>query len=157
MNSIRNPLSKDIPALVQIWHDGWHEAHARHVPKELVDERTWEDFDRRLGAMLDQTRVIGPLGKPIGFCTVRQDELMHLFVSPDARGTDTATNLLGDGENRLKGYGVRAAWLACIIGNDRAAHFYEREGWKRTGEMEYCAETLQGTFRLNEWKYEKRL
>jgi hypothetical protein len=43
------------------------------------------------------------------------------------------------------------------IGNDRAARFYEKQGWKRTGVMINHAETASGTFPLETWRYEKKL
>lgn len=154
MRTIRNPVSDDLSCLCRIWHDGWHEAHAAHVPNDLVEARNMTDFDRRLRAMLEETRVIGPISAPIGFCTLRADELMHLFVSPEVRGTGAALALLENGEARLKQRGIKMAWLACVIGNERAAHFYEREGWKRKGLIEYSAETARGAITLQEWRYE---
>lgn len=154
---IRDAVAADLPGLGALWHDGWHEAHARHVAEELMRARTPEDFDRRLRAMLQQTRVAGSPDDPVGFCTIREDELMHLFVAPGVRGTGTATALLHDGEARLRRCGFRVAWLACIIGNDRAARFYEREHWVRKAVMTYLAETGATRFPLDEWRYEKAL
>lgn len=156
-NRIRDAVLNDVPTLVSIWHDGWHEAHAAFVSEDLVRVRTVEDFARRLKAMLPETKVAGTPGKPLGFCSIREDELMHLFVSPEARGSGAATALLRDGEARLRSRGTRVAWLACIIGNLRAARFYEREHWRRTNTMTYLAETPTGRFALDEWRYEKEL
>ena len=30
--------------LTSVWYEGWHEAHARIVPTELTQLRTWESF-----------------------------------------------------------------------------------------------------------------
>lgn len=154
---IRDPIAADLPTLGALWHDGWHEAHAPHVAEALTRTRTLEDFDRRLRAMLKETRVAGAPGNPLGFCTLRDDELMHLFVSPGARGSGMATALLKDGEARLQERGVQLAWLACIIGNNRTARFYERENWIRKYVMTYLEETCTGRFPLEKWRYEKVL
>jgi RimJ/RimL family protein N-acetyltransferase len=53
--------------------------------------------------------------------------------------------------------GVETAWLACAIGNERAARFYEKCGWRRTGNMINYAETANGAFPLEVWRYEKVL
>jgi hypothetical protein len=53
--------------------------------------------------------------------------------------------------------GVWVAWLACAIGNERAARFYEKRGWMRAGNMINELETPGGRFRLKVWRYEKRL
>ena len=53
--------------------------------------------------------------------------------------------------------GVETAWLACAIGNERAARFYEKCGWRRIGTMTNEAETSERTFLLEAWRYEKTL
>jgi hypothetical protein len=53
--------------------------------------------------------------------------------------------------------GVWVAWLACAIGNERAARFYEKRGWRRAGNMINELETADGIFPLEVWRYEKRL
>jgi RimJ/RimL family protein N-acetyltransferase len=65
--------------------------------------------------------------------------------------------LLADAEARLSELGVETAWLACAIGNARAARFYEKCGWRRAGTMINHAETSSGTFPLEVWRYEKLL
>jgi ribosomal protein S18 acetylase RimI-like enzyme len=88
---------------------------------------------------------------------VRDDELYQLFVSADAHGSGVAAALMADAEARLAESGVATAWLACAIGNDRAARFYEKCGWHRAGIMVNHAETSGGTFPLEVWRYEKAL
>lgn len=143
--------------LSTIWYDGWHEAHARIVPAELTRVRTLESLRDRLRAALPSARVVGPPGEPVGFCIVRGDELYQLYVSAGSRGSGVAAALTADAEARLAENGVETAWLACAIGNDRAARFYERYGWRRAGTMVYEAETSSGTLPLNVWRYEKIL
>jgi hypothetical protein len=58
---------------------------------------------------------------------------------------------------RLANAGVTTAWLACAIGNDRAARFYEKHGWHRAGTTINFAETSAGVFRLEVWRYEKSI
>ena len=70
---------------------------------------------------------------------------------------DQAIALLRDAEARLAESGVEVAWLACAIGNDRAARFYEKCGWRRTATVVYHAEAPGGSFPIEVWRYEKRL
>ncbi|HYO45285.1 MAG TPA: GNAT family N-acetyltransferase, partial [Gemmatimonadota bacterium] len=95
--------------------------------------------------------------EPAGFCAIKGDELYQLFVSAKARGSGVAAVLLADGETRLAESGVEVAWLACAIGNERAARFYEKWGWHRVGIMVDELETPSGIFPLEVWRYEKRL
>jgi GNAT superfamily N-acetyltransferase len=157
MAAIRGALPTELDQLATIWHDGWHEAHAHLMPDELTRLRTFESFRDRLRAALAELRVAGPSGEPVGFCLIKGDELYQLFVSASGRGTGAAAALVGDAEVRLAGRGVQRAWLACAIGNDRAARFYEKCGWTRVGTMINEAETSRGPFSLEVWRYEKQL
>lgn len=107
--------------------------------------------------MLAETRVAGPAGLPVGFSSTKADELYQLFVSPDARGTGVASVLLSDAEAILRNRGTETAWLSCVIGNNRAAHFYEKNGWSNVGTMIDQVETLEERFPVELWRYEKRL
>jgi ribosomal protein S18 acetylase RimI-like enzyme len=154
---VRAAEEAEIGHLARIWYDGWHDAHARIVPAELTGLRTLESFRDRLEAALPDVRVVGPSGEPVGFCMVRGDELYQLFVSAQSRGSGAAAALIADAEARLSEEGVETAWLACAIGNERAAKFYEKYGWRRAGTMVNHAETSNGTFPLEVWRYEKSL
>ncbi|MGH7564570.1 MAG: GNAT family N-acetyltransferase [Gemmatimonadota bacterium] len=81
----------------------------------------------------------------------------QLFVSTQARGTGVAAALVADAEARLSERGVETAWLACAIGNERAARFYKKCGWRRVGTMVSRLETPEGEFPLEVWRYEKSL
>jgi GNAT superfamily N-acetyltransferase len=154
---VRQAQEAEIDHLARLWHDGWQDAHARIVPAALARHRTLESFRRRLGEQLAQTRVAGPVGRAAGFCMIKRDELHQLYVSKEARGTGIAAALLVDGEVRIAAAGVATSWLACAIGNDRAARFYEKSGWIRAGPMINELPTPDGIFRLEVWRYEKRL
>ena len=154
---IRTAQPEDVDELATIWHQTWHEAHAHLVPRELTELRTRESLRARLVAALPSVRVVGAIGAPLGFCIVKNDELYQLFVSRAARGSGAAAALLADGEALLAARRVHTAWLACALGNDRAARFYEKHGWRRVGTMVNYAETSNGAFPLEVWRYEKTL
>ncbi len=154
---VRAAEEGEIDHLATIWYDGWQDAHAQIVPTELSRLRTLESFRSRLQAALPNVRVIGPIGAPVGFCIVKGDELYQLFVTAQARGAGIAAVLIADAEARLSANGVETAWLSCAIGNERAARFYEKCGWRRAGTVVDHLETLNGTFPLEVWRYEKAL
>jgi ribosomal protein S18 acetylase RimI-like enzyme len=153
----RDALADDIEPLAQLWLDGWRDAHADILPVELARLRTLDSFRERLVAGLADTRVIGPRAAPVGFTMLKGDELYQVYVSKAARGTGVAATLVADAERRLAARGVATAWLACAIGNERAARFYEKQGWRRIGTVVNVAETSQGGFSLDVWRYEKAL
>jgi GNAT superfamily N-acetyltransferase len=154
---VRPADAAEIDHLARLWHDGWHQAHAPLVPQELTRLRTPASFRERLQAAFPNVHVTGPLGAPIGFYVLKDDELSQLFVSPEAHGSGAAAALMADAEARLAKHGVETAWLACAIGNDRAARFYEKSGWRLASTEVNLAETSSGPFPVEVWRYEKRL
>jgi ribosomal protein S18 acetylase RimI-like enzyme len=155
--NVRDAEESEVDQLARIWYDGWQDAHARIVPAELAAVRTLESFTQRLRAALSSVRVAGPAGAAVGFSMLKGDELYQLFVSAQARGAGVAAALIDDAEARLAASGVGTAWLACAIGNERAARFYEKRGWRRVGTMMNQLDTDGGVFALEVWRYEKSL
>jgi GNAT superfamily N-acetyltransferase len=154
---VRNAHQEELDALAKVWHESWNDAHAAIVPAELTRLRTLESFREGLQAALHSVRVVGPRGAPLGFYLLKDDELYLLFVTASARATGVAATLMADAEAQLARAGVETAWLACAVGNERAAKFYEKCGWRRTGtfinELEAPADKIQ----VEVWRYEKSL
>lgn len=154
---LRSAHETELEQLARLWYDGWQDAHAAILPADLARLRTLESFRQRLADALPTIRVAGPPGHPQGFCMLKHDELYQLYVSSEARGSGIAARLIKDAESRLRAAGVRTAWLACAIGNERAARFYEKHGWRRAGIMVNRLETIGGEYLLEVWRYEKAL
>jgi len=153
----RSARDSEVDALAHLWYAGWQDTHAAILPVELARLRTLDSFRDRLSANIRNVRVAGSSSQPLGFCMLKADELYQLYVAPAARGSGIAAVLLNDGEAWLKSRGVQTAWLACAIGNDRAARFYQKNGWNRVGNMLLQVETTDGDFPLEVWRYEKDL
>jgi GNAT superfamily N-acetyltransferase len=154
---VRTAGREELDRLAEIWFEGWHDAHAEIVSERLVQARTLPRFKARLQAGLAHTRVAGPAGAAVGFYILKDDEVYQFFVAAESRGTGVAAALMADAEMRLRENGVQTAWLTCAIGNERAARFYEKNGWHRTGTMIENLELPDGVFPLEVWRYEKSL
>lgn len=154
---VRDAVTDDIAALSEIWHAGWHDAHAVLVPEDLVAMRTSAEFVTRVGAELHAIRVVGPIGAPIGFCMRREAELYQVYVAPEGRGMGVAARLLSDFEAAVVASKATRAWLACAIGNTRAARFYEKHGWELAGEDDVELAGVDAPYPLTVWIYEKAL
>lgn len=154
---VRTANVDELDALAHVWHDAWRDAHAELVDEAFARSRTVESFRERLPDLLPDLRTVGDPNKPLGLAVIRDDELYQLFVARDARGTGVAKLLIEDAEKRLAANGVRTAWLACAVGNDRAARFYEKSGWHLA--RTYVAEIPidDRSFNLDVWRYEKTL
>jgi putative acetyltransferase len=145
---IRPAQPKDHDALTIIWNDGWHESHADHVPEALRAHRTYDSFHIRLKDMLETTLVTGPVGAPIGFCAIKNNEIYQMYVSPAARGTGAAAALISAGCDIIKSAGHAQARLDVIAENPRARAFYEKMGWQSQGMQSVDLDTLEGPFPL---------
>jgi GNAT superfamily N-acetyltransferase len=150
-----DPSETDV--LTRLWYDGWQDAHAKILPAALARARTFESFAERMAAEISAVRVIGPQGAPLGFAMLKGDELYQFYVASKARGGGIAAALIADAEAQLSERGVETAWLACGIGNARAARFYEKSGWHLARTMVSRLDTADGPFDLEVWRYEKHL
>jgi len=153
----RPAAESDVERLAQIWFEGWHSAHAAIVPEALTRLRTLESFGDRIREHLPDIRVLVVNRGLAGFAMVRGDEVYQFYVDAPARGSGAAAVLMADVEASLASRGVRVAWLACAIGNERAARFYEKCGWRRVSTVVNDADTAAGPFPIRVWRYEKTL
>ncbi len=145
---IRRVSDADVEPLTRLWHAGWVEAHAAHVPADFLRLRSFASFEERLRAFGDTARTAGDPGQPLGLCVVDGDELDQLYVAPKARGGGLAARLLTDGEARIKADGFDEARLLCLPENERAARFYTRHGWISRGVSDEFLETSDGPYLL---------
>lgn len=155
---VRSADPSEVNRLARIWYDGWQDAHANILPEELRRVRTLEAFEQRLHENLANTRVVGPIGAPRGLCMMKGDEFNQLYVAAEARGTGVAQALIADAEQRLAATGAPLIWLACAIGNHRAARFYEKSGWRNIGVRTVHHDMPDGSqLALEIWRFEKAL
>ncbi len=74
--------------------------------------------------------------QPIGHATVRENELVHLFIDPDHHRKGLGRQLLEVGERLIRRAGYDEAQLHTIVGNVRAITLYQSCGWVLTDEIE---------------------
>ena len=151
---IRPAVADDAPRIARVWESAWRDGHVGHIPDELLVYRQSDSFDTRTAAMIEQTWVAEVDGGIVGFVTLKDDELEQLMVDAAARGTGVAIALLGFGAQRLLDAGHAHPWLAVVTGNARARHFYEREGWRDAGHLDYEAPIDGGTVTVSCRRYE---
>jgi GNAT superfamily N-acetyltransferase len=126
--TIRLAEAANQAGIVRLWHQGWHDAHAALVPPEVLAFRTIDHFHTWLGEARDTFHVAIDT-ELRGFVTVKDAEIVKLYVGRNARGQGIAQKLLSFAERKLSENGVREAELFCTAGNSRAENFYLREGW----------------------------
>lgn len=146
----------DVAAVAEIWHEGWHDGHAGHVPDGLTAARTPAAFRERAAAAVGVTVVAEVEGRVAGFVMVVDDEVEQVFVDRAHRGSGLAGTLLDEAERRVAA-SYDAAWLAVVAGNARARRFYERRGWTDEGALPYEVEAGRATFISPCRRYTKRV
>ena len=151
---LRKAASSDVGAVAGIWHVGWNDGHAGHVPPELVLHRSQEQFIARARERLESMWVAESHGETLGFVVVKGDEVEQIYVDRTARGSGVAALLLRKAEDEIRRAGHLRAWLAVVAGNQRARSFYSRLGWRDSGPMTYMAETEAGPLAVPTHRYE---
>lgn len=76
----------------------------------------------------------------VGFCALRGDELVGLYVLPEEAGAGIGTALLASAD------AARKLWV--LEQNHAGRGFYERRGWRWTGSQ-------QPAFGVTELRYER--
>jgi putative acetyltransferase len=153
---IRPAQPSDVRAVAEIWHEGWHDAHAGHVPDGLTAARTLPAFRERVEAAVPVTTVAVVEAGVAGFVMVVDDEVEQVFVARRHRGGGVAEVLLDEAERQVAAaYDV--AWLAVVAGNARARRFYERRGWVDEGDLPYEVTAAGETFVSPCRRYTKRV
>lgn len=155
MLDVRPCDERDEAALTEVWHEAWHVAHAHLVPQELLSLRTLDYFKRSIPAIAPFSRVIGPLGAPLGFYTLFVNYIDRLFVG--TRGHGYGTILLHDAEIEIRKNGFASGELDCLIGNSPAKTFYEAQGWILCGEKKLDLSIADKGLTLTDWIYRKDL
>lgn len=158
MTSIRPAVARDMAAVADLWHVGWHDAHAGQVPDGLTAARTLAAFHERTPTRVaDTTVAVSDAGDLLGFVMVVGDEVEQVFVDRSARGTGLAGVLLDEAERQVAVSGHDVAWLAVVTGNARARAFYDKRGWTDGGDLPYEVTALGQVFVSPCRRYEKRV
>lgn len=152
------PLGEDmLEQTATLWESGWHDAHDGITPPALMKLRTPESFAVRLRDGMKDCRIARRGSYVLGFHMVKHDEVYQMYVARQARGRGVARALMSDAEQCLRDAGLSEGWLACAIGNHRAARFYEKTGWTNAGEHVVDLDTQDGSYPLHVWRFEKGL
>ncbi|WP_102108917.1 GNAT family N-acetyltransferase [Oceaniglobus roseus] len=155
--TFRPATPADIPALTDIWDAGWHQGHAETAPPELTALRTRQSFAERIAAHLPATFLSESGGAIAGFVMLEGNEIYQFYVARPFQGTDVARRQMAEAERRLAATGHCDVWLACGLGNARAARFYGKCGWENVGRRREEMETSAGPFALDIIRFEKSL
>jgi RimJ/RimL family protein N-acetyltransferase len=73
-------------------------------------------------------------GAVVGFAAIRGNEFLHFGTAVERWGTGIAQKAHDAVLDRMRSRGVQRAWLRVFTENGRGRRFYEKLGWRPTGE-----------------------
>jgi RimJ/RimL family protein N-acetyltransferase len=136
---LRDARLTDLPALLDVQHRGALRALTHIFPQDRYPfpraavEARWA---AEIAAPDVQALVVENDGGTIaGFAAVRDNELLHFGTAVETWGTGFAAAVHQQLLDRIKGTGATAARLRVYEENHRARRFYEKLGWRRTGQV----------------------
>lgn len=148
---VRTASERDLPRVREILVDTWHATYDAIYGVEKVSEITEEwHSPERLKAQLTRPNsefLVGDNGEIVGgMAYASADEktikLHQLYVHPDFQGGKTGLHLLIEIENSFPG--TEKIRLEVEEKNAGAIAFYEKFGFKRSGEVQDCGEEGSG-------------
>lgn len=80
--------------------------------------------------------VVESVGRIAGFAALRADEVLHFGTALDTWGSGLATAAHDELVERLRARGVVRAVLHVYAANARGRRFWEKHGWRPTGDVE---------------------
>jgi ribosomal protein S18 acetylase RimI-like enzyme len=156
---VRDAVIDDADALATAHIDGWRAGYRGIVPDEYLDADefatsrrdrwrawTWQAAmpASRMFVVSMHERVVGfghagpehadPSRTPPTMPAENRGEVYGFYVHPSAWGTGAAPALMSRCEEFLRDEGFTSAVLWVLRDNPRALAFYEKEGWRFTGQ-----------------------
>jgi ribosomal protein S18 acetylase RimI-like enzyme len=146
--TLRDARRGDELAVAEVHVRSWQEAYRELMPADFLDALDPRDRAERYefeGEEGPPTTVVavaagaGDVESVVGFVTfgpsrdedtVGMGEIYALYVDPGRYEGGLGRMLMAHARRRLKEQGFEAAVLWVLLGNERAASFYEREGWQ---------------------------
>ncbi len=147
---IRPFQTSDRRAMLNLWHQGWHDAHAHLVPVTILEYRTLPYFSVWMDECPDDFFVLHEEEQIVGFVSLSGSEIVKLYVGREFRGKNAAWLLMEFAEATLASNGITVAELFCTEGNTRAERFYVRRGWRLSRIFDDCLWLPNSAFKKNQ-------
>jgi ribosomal protein S18 acetylase RimI-like enzyme len=154
---IAAPGPAQVRDAARLYHDAWHETQAHFQDSRIAAFRDEAFFLRRVEDALGSSLVAWLDGQCSGYAGWRDCEFDYLFVAMDVRDQGIGQSLLAASEIAMRDAGVRTVSLHCLVGNDRARRFYERNGWMFREACQLPVAWAEGIIEVPAWRLVKTL
>lgn len=169
---VRSMVMGDVEDLATLMVESWQFAYEGLMPVDFLMNLSVQDRAGSLRRVLESnaasdlrdTRLVVSADKPdeiLGVCSFGPDrtddsvgEVYALYVSPTMIGSGLGRFLMQDAVAQLSEFSFGEIFLWVLEGNDRAIRFYEKAGFRLTGETK--VEQLLG-MQLKELKMRKAI
>lgn len=157
---IRNMIETDSrEEISNIYEQSWKYAYKGIIPQDYLDNisssqwcKAFDNPERYTLVMLNDDKIIGTSS----YCKSRFDdykdwgEIISIYFLPEYMGKGYGKCLLERAIEELKAMGFKQIFLWVLEDNHKARHFYEKCGFKNSGE--YYIDTIGGK-QLRELQY----
>ena len=134
---LREMSTADVPDVLDVQQPGAivgladvFPQEAYPFPRDVIAERWWEEITT---PGIDCYVVVHD-NRVVGFAAVREGEFLHFGIAVELWGTGIAQAAHAAVLDRIRARGIGRAWLQVFTDNRRGRRFYERLGWRQTGE-----------------------
>ena len=134
---LREMSTADVPDVLDVQQPGAvvgladvFPQEAYPFPRDVIAER-WSEEITTSGI---DCYVVVHDHRVVGFAAVREGEFLHFGIAVELWGTGIAQAAHAAVLDRIRARGIGRAWLRVFTDNRRGRRFYERLGWRQTGE-----------------------
>ena len=145
---LRLAESADAMAVARVHVRSWQVAYRGLVPDAYLDELRPQDRAARYDLanrdpLKPQTILAVDGAEILGFATVSPSrdpdlpdygELCALYAAPEHWGRGVGATLIEAARRKLFEMGLQRTLLWMLVGNQRAARFYQIDGWRADGQ-----------------------
>jgi RimJ/RimL family protein N-acetyltransferase len=139
---LRAMTAADVPAVLEVQEPGAVHGLSEVFPQDAFPFPRDEVAQRWLEEIATpgiDCFVVLLDGTVVGFAAIRGHEFLHFGIAVEHWGTGIAESAHDAVLDRMRGRGVRRAWLKVFAGNGRGRRFYEKLGWEPTGDRTHSS------------------
>lgn len=147
----------ELSKIARLYHKIWHETQAPFQHPDIAKFRDVTFMHDRINAFYPNIIIALHDSHMVGLIVAKEGRISQLFVDQTTRGKNVGQKLLELGEAKLVAESTEQASLNCIVGNDAARRFYERNGWQVTQTQSKLCQTHHGEVPIKAWEMVKAL
>lgn len=147
----------ELSEIASLYHKIWHETQAPFQHPDIATFRDVSFMQNRINVFYPNIIVALNDQQLVGLVVAKEGRISQLFVDQSMRGKKVGHKLLELGEAKLVAESCEQASLNCIVGNDDARRFYERNGWQVTHTQTKMGQTHHGEVPIKVWEMVKTL